>query len=61
MFNIGFSELLVILVVALLVFGPRQLPEIARDLGKGLRELRRAAGKVTEEWEEKDHESGPGT
>ena len=42
MFGIGMSEMVIILAVALLVFGPQKLPEIARGLAKGLRELRRA-------------------
>ena len=41
--NIGFPELIVIFVVALLVFGPRRLPELGRSLGKGLAEFRRAS------------------
>ena len=43
MFDIGFSELLVILVVALIVLGPKKLPEVARSLGRGLAELRRTS------------------
>jgi TatA/E family protein of Tat protein translocase len=41
-FGIGMSEMIIILAVALLVFGPQQLPEIAKSIAKGLKELRRA-------------------
>ncbi len=49
MFGIGTSELAVILVVALIVVGPKRLPEIAKVLGKSLAELRRATGGLTDE------------
>jgi sec-independent protein translocase protein TatA len=42
MFGIGVPELLVILVVALLVFGPGRLPEVGSALGKGIRDFKRA-------------------
>ncbi|HDJ27848.1 MAG TPA: twin-arginine translocase subunit TatB [Proteobacteria bacterium] len=42
MFGIGFPELLMILVVALLVIGPKKLPDLAKTLGKGLAEFRKA-------------------
>lgn len=43
MFGLGIWEVAVILVVALLVLGPERLPKVARQLGRGLREVRRAA------------------
>ncbi len=42
-------ELLVILVVALVVLGPKRLPEVAKALGKGLAEFRRATSDLTDE------------
>jgi len=41
--NLGMSELILILVIALVVFGPRKLPEVGRALGKTLNEFRRAS------------------
>ena len=46
MFGIGFSELILILVVALVVFGPDKLPEIGKTLGKTVKEFNRAAWKI---------------
>ena len=46
MFGIGPQELIVILVIGLLVLGPKRLPEIARSLGKGLTEFRRASNDL---------------
>lgn len=42
MFGLGATELIVILVVALLIFGPGKLPEIGSALGKGIRDFRKA-------------------
>ena len=44
--SIGGPELIVIFVVALLIFGPRKLPELGRTIGKGLAEFRRAASDL---------------
>jgi sec-independent protein translocase protein TatB len=46
MLNIGPQELLVILIVALLVVGPQRLPELSRQLGRGLREFRKIQDDV---------------
>lgn len=48
MFGIGMPELLVIAVVALIVVGPKKLPDIAKALGKGLFEFRKATDSATE-------------
>lgn len=47
--QIGMSELLVILVIVLLVFGPKKLPELARGIGKAMNEFKRAADDVKQE------------
>ncbi len=44
--RIGAQELLVILVLALIIFGPRKLPELGRSLGQGIREFRKAATEM---------------
>lgn len=50
--NLGMSELILILVIALVVFGPRKLPEIGRSLGKTINEFRRASVQSFSELEE---------
>lgn len=52
MFGIGPSELIIILVIALLVLGPKRLPELAAGLGKGLAEFRRATADINAELDE---------
>ncbi len=50
MFGIGMTELLIVLVVGLLVIGPKKLPELARTLGRGLAEFRRASTEMRREF-----------
>ncbi|HEU5162212.1 MAG TPA: Sec-independent protein translocase protein TatB [Thermoanaerobaculia bacterium] len=50
--NLGFGELLMVFAVALVVFGPRKLPEIGRTIGGALREFRRATNDLKNTLEE---------
>lgn len=50
--SIGMPELLIILVVVLLLFGAKRLPELARGLGKGIREFKDATKHVENEFKE---------
>ncbi|BCB96222.1 hypothetical protein JZK55_11440 [Dissulfurispira thermophila] len=56
MFDLGIQELIVIFVVALLVFGPKKLPELGRSLGKGIAELKKAMHGVKEQMDAELHE-----
>lgn len=49
--NLGTPEILLILIVILIFFGAKKIPELAQGLGKGLREFRRAAKDIQEEIE----------
>jgi sec-independent protein translocase protein TatA len=63
MFGIGMPELLLILALALIVLGPKKLPELARALGKGMAEFRRATDELKDELRQMEHEieeSSPG-
>lgn len=54
MFGLGTQEVLIILAVALIIFGPKKLPEIGRALGQGLRELRKASRDIMDSIERDD-------
>ena len=49
--QLGMAEILAIFLVALLVFGPKKLPELGKSLGKGLREFKRATNDLKSSWE----------
>ncbi len=53
--NIGFPELLIILAIALLIFGPKKLPEVGRSIGRALREFRRTSDEIKGRIEEEIH------
>lgn len=50
--RIGPMELILILVIALVIFGPKKLPEIGKALGNAIREFKKHSSKVTEELED---------
>ncbi|RDD53978.1 MAG: twin-arginine translocase TatA/TatE family subunit [Candidatus Korarchaeota archaeon NZ13-K] len=47
--GLGLPEILLIILIALILFGPRKLPELARAMGEAVREFRRASSQVVEE------------
>lgn len=47
--GMGGTEMIIVFVAVLLLFGPKKLPELARGLGKGIREFKKASNEVTEE------------
>jgi sec-independent protein translocase protein TatA len=51
-FGFGGGELLIVFVIILLVFGPSQIPKMARGLGQALREFRKAQQEITDELRE---------
>jgi len=57
MFGIGMPELLLILALALIVIGPKKLPDIARALGRGLAEFRRATDELKSTFHEESRSS----
>ena len=52
MFGLGAGEILIILFIVLLLFGAKKLPELAKGLGKGMNEFKKASNEVKEEIKE---------
>ena len=59
MFGLGFGEIILVLVVALLVLGPEKLPKLAKQLGRGMREFRRAASDFQSTLQDADPTRAP--
>lgn len=52
--SLGLPELLVILFIALIVFGPKKLPEMGRAIGTSIKEFKKATKEITKDLEEKE-------
>ena len=52
MFGLGFGEILIVLALALVLLGPERLPDVAKQLGKGLREFKKATSEFKQQVEQ---------
>jgi sec-independent protein translocase protein TatA len=52
--NIGPMELIIVLVIALIVLGPKKLPEVGRSVGKGMREFKDSLNGITDDDDDED-------
>ena len=50
--SLGMQEIIIIFVLALIIFGPRKLPDIGKSLGKGLAEFKKASNELKQTWED---------
>ena len=50
--SLGIQEMIIILVIALIIFGPKKMPEIGKSLGKGIAEFKKASADLARTWEE---------
>ncbi|MDR1726972.1 MAG: twin-arginine translocase TatA/TatE family subunit [Acidobacteriota bacterium] len=50
--SLGMQEIVIIFIIALIVFGPRKLPEIGKTIGKGLAEFKKASNELKQTWED---------
>ena len=49
--SLGMQEIIVIFILALIIFGPKKLPELGKTLGKGLAEFKKASNELRQTWE----------
>ncbi len=56
MFGLGFGELILIFLIALIFIGPKKLPELAKGLGQGIREFQKAAKGLSDQMQENPKE-----
>jgi sec-independent protein translocase protein TatA len=56
--SIGPMELIIVLVIALIVLGPKKLPEVGRSVGKGMREFKDSLNGITNDDDDDDDEDG---
>ncbi len=55
MFNLGFFEIIFIVVIALIFIGPDKMPELAKNIGKMIRDLKKATNEVTDTFQREAH------
>lgn len=60
MFGLGTGEIILILLIILIFFGAKKIPELAQGLGKGMREFRKAARDIQDEIDRPEDEKKPG-
>ena len=58
-FNLSLPELGIILLIVLVIFGPKRLPEVGRSLGKGIREFRKSTSEIEQQITEDKEEKSP--
>ncbi|HOJ37461.1 MAG TPA: twin-arginine translocase TatA/TatE family subunit [Ignavibacteriales bacterium] len=52
--NIGFTELIIIMIIILIFFGPKKIPELAQSIGKGIKEFKKAMADMKDNVDAKD-------